>query len=294
MNQTRLTRKTGRWLGAALLAPLVALGACGDDDGPTEVVVEEDERYLDEVFAEITTENDIQYGMALDENGAEEALLLDLHQPSGDTEPLRPAVVWVHGGSFQHGHKAELREYSQRSARSGFVSVSANYRLREAADFDYTDPDDPIGEEAKQDAQHDIQAAVRWLRANAEDLKIDTDQIFLAGYSAGGTAAVRVAANPDDPGSSGNPGPSSSVSGVVAISASVESGMLEAASGPTLLIHGTDDTKVPFSEVDEACSAVAGCELVAVEGAVHHMIETAREQITSEIAQFLYDQVAGA
>lgn len=290
----RMTRKTGRWLGAALIAPLLTLGACDDDSTGPAVVEPEGERYLDEVFTEVTREFDIQYGMALDENGAEEALLLDLYQPSGDSEPLRPAVVWVHGGSFHHGHKAETAEFARRSAHSGFVSVSVNYRLREAADFDYTDPDDPIGEEAKQDAQHDIQAAVRWLRANAADLRIDAEQIFLAGYSAGGTAALRVAANPDDPGSSGTPGPSSGVSGVVAISASIESGMLEAASGPTLLIHGTDDTKVPFAEVEEACLPVAGCELVAIDGGVHHMIDTAKDAIIAESARFLHELVAPA
>lgn len=291
MNQMLRNRRThGWWLGAALTVPLLTLSACKDD--PTGVEIE-GERYLEEVFSEVTTENDVQYGMAIDENGAEEALLLDLHQPSGDSEPLRPAVVWVHGGSFQHGHKAETTEFSRRSARSGFVSVSVNYRVREGQEFDYTNPDDAVGEQAKQDAQHDIQAAVRWLRANAGDLRVDENQIFLAGYSAGGTAALRVAANADDPGSSGNPGPSSSVSGVVAISASIEDGMIAAAPGFTLLIHGTEDTKVPFADVEEACSSVSRCELVPIEGGVHHMIDSAREEIISISSRFLHERVTG-
>lgn len=288
MNQIRMTHKTSR-RGAALgVVLLLTLVGCGDDPvGPEDGV-----RYLDEMF-EVATETDLQYGLAIDENGDEEVLLLDLYQPADDDLARRPAVVWLHGGSFQFGHKGETAEFARSSARRGFVSVSPNYRIRENQTFDYTDPDDAIGEQAKIDAQHDTQAAVRWLRANADDLGVDPDLIFLAGYSAGGTAALRVAAaSAGDVGSSGNPGPSSSVAGVVGISASVEEGVLEAAMGPTLLIHGTDDTKVPFSQVEAACESVAGCELVAIEGGVHNMINSASAAIISETAQFLHDEVA--
>jgi acetyl esterase/lipase len=272
---------------AVLITSPLALGACNDDPAGVQIV---GDRYVDEIFG-VAAETDVPYGSATDENGAEEILLLDLFQPEGDDAPSRPAVVWLHGGSFQHGHKGETGELARSAARRGFVSVSANYRLRENADFDYTKMDDPIGEQAKHDAQHDAKAAVRWLRANAQDLRIDTNRIFLAGYSAGGTAALRVAASPDDEGSSGNPGHSSSVKGVVAVSTKVEPGRLDAANGPTLLIHGTDDTKVPFAEVEEACAQVAGCELTPVQGGVHHMINTARDQILSESMRFLRDQV---
>lgn len=283
-----MTQRTWRLVATVLVAPILALGACGDSPAAVDI---DGDRYLDEMF-EVTTENDIQYGAAMDEAGAEEALVLDLYQPADDDLARRPAVVWLHGGSFQHGHKGEMGDFARSSARRGFVSVSTNYRIRENEEFDYTDPDDPIGEQAKRDAQHDTQAAVRWLRANADDLRIDPDLIFLAGFSAGGTAALRVAAaSPDDTGSSGNPGPSSSVTGVVAISASVEEGRLEAAAGRTLLIHGTDDTKVPFTQVEAACAAVARCELVPVEGGVHNMINSAKDEIISEAAQFLFAEV---
>ena len=251
----------------------------------------EGERYRDEIFTDVTTEHDIHYGTALDENGIDEALLLDLNQPSGDDVSERPAVVWIHGGSFQHGHKAEMSDLARGSARRGFVSISVNYRLREDADFDYTDSDDPVGIQAKLDGQHDVQAAVRWLRANAGELRIDPEQIFLAGFSAGGTVALQAAANPDDPGRSGNAGPSSSVAGVVAISASLDPGILQKVSVPTLLIHGTDDGKVPLAGVEAACSADAECELAVVEGAVHNMINTNRDEIVSESSRFLHDEV---
>lgn len=289
MTQIRTTRKPRGLLAALAVAPLLALGACGDD--PVGVELSGD-RYVDELF-EVSTENDIQYGAATDETGAEEALLLDLYQPANDTLARRPAVIWLHGGSFQHGHKGEMADFARNSARRGFMSVSVNYRIRENQDFDYTDPDDAVGEEAKRDAQHDVQAAVRWLRENADDRGIDPDLIFLAGFSAGGTAALRVAAaSSDDTGSSGNPGPSSNVTGTVAISASIEEGMLEAAMGRTLLIHGTDDGKVPFAQVEEACTGVEMCDLVAIEGGVHNMINSAKDDIIAETARFLRAEVA--
>lgn len=287
MNPLRMTHTTRTWVAALGVVALLGLAGCGDDPvGPEDGV-----RYLDEVFG-VATETDLQYGAAMDENGDQEALRLDLYQPENDTLDRRPAILWLHGGSFQFGHKGEMAAFARSSARRGMVSVSLNYRLRENQTFDYTDPDDPVGEQAKRDAQHDAQAAVRWLRANADDLGVDPDLIFLAGYSAGGTTALRVAAaSPDDTGSSGNPGPSSSVAAVVAISASIEAGMLEAATGRTLLIHGTADGKVPFDEVEAACAAVSRCELVPIDGGVHNMLNSASEEIISETARFLHGEL---
>lgn len=279
-------------VAAAIIALVLALlSACANDD-PTGIDPE-GEPFLEEVY-QATVENDLQYGAAPDENGAEETLLLDLFQPTND-EPLRPALIWLHGGSFQEGHKGTMTEFARRFAQRGFVSASVNYRLREDAEFDYTDPDDELAEEVKRDAQHDIQAAVRWLRANAGDLRIDPDLIFVAGYSAGGTAALRVAAYPDDSGSSGNPGPSSSVAAAVAVSGSLEPGILEAPSGPTLLIHGENDTKVPFEDVEAACSSVARCRLVAVPSVDHNsLISIAKEDVIAETAGFLHAELTGS
>lgn len=124
-------------------------------------------------------------------------------------------------------------------------------------------------------------------------LRIDPNLIYVAGFSAGGTTALRVAAWPDDPGASGNPEHSSSVAGAVAIAAMVEPGVLEAATGRTLLIHGEADTKVPLAQVQEACIPVATCQLISIPGAPH-MINSAKESIIGETAIFLHAQVSGS
>jgi dienelactone hydrolase len=242
--------------------------------------------YLEETYR-TTVENDVQYGTALDENGQTEVLRLDVHQPTDDEESHRPVIIWLHGGSFQQGHKGEMTEFAHRFAQRGYVSVSANYRLRENAIFDYTVQDDQIGQAAIRDAQHDAQAAVRWLRANASTLRIDPDRIFIVGYSSGAATALHVAAGASDPGESGNPGPSSSVTAVVTISGSLRPGLLEAASGSTLMIHGENDTKVPVAQIQAACSAVSTCQLVSIPGGVHSLVSVARESIITAAATFL-------
>jgi len=287
MHQIRRSRNARRMLALLLVTPLLVLSACAENPAGVEV---EGDRYLEEIF-DITARNNVQYGAAVDATGIERALLLDLYQPTEDAPPLRPAVIWLHGGSFQDGTKTRMIDFARSSARRGFVSASANYRLRENAVFDYTNPNDSVGEAAKRDAQHDIKAAVRWIRANADELRVDPHLIFLVGYSAGGTAALRAAASPDDPGASGNPGHPSSLAGVVAISTIIEAGVLPAVVGRTLRIHGTHDTKVPFAEVQAACAAVSQCELVAVDGGDHNMLTPARDQIISETARFLHAQV---
>jgi hypothetical protein len=66
--------------------------------------------------------------------------------------------------------------------------------------------------------------------------------------------------------------------------------MLEAASGRTLLIHGESDTKVPFTQIQAACSSVSSCQLVPVPQGTHNMISAARESIITATASFLNDE----
>lgn len=281
----------GRAIASLSIASvLMLLGACGD--GGTDVEIPEGQRYLEEAF-EVTVENDVQYGSATNEDGQEETLLLDVYVPMNDGGEVRPAIVWLHGGSFQFGAKGDMAEFAERFARRGYVSVAANYRLRENDVFDYTDPDDPLAEPVKADAQHDAQAAVRWLRANADGYRVDADRIFVVGYSAGATTALRVAAHSDDPGTSGNPEFPSDVSGAIGVAASLDPGVLEDASGPTLLIHGEADRKITFADIEAACSAVETCELVPIPGVEHDLVDVVPEEIVSEASRFLKEQVTG-
>jgi acetyl esterase/lipase len=200
-------------------------------------------RYRDAVFTNVTKTSDLQYGQAPDANNNPVALKLDLYQPTGDTETKRPALVWVHGGSFSAGDKTNVVpvDVANTFAKLGYVVVSINYRLLGSGCV--ANPSSCTV--AALEAQHDAEAAVRWLRANAATYKIDTDRIGIGGESAGGITATLVGVHSEDPGSSGNPGYPSSVRGFVSVSGGLPSGLF-ASTGDAwgLLFHGTADTTV--------------------------------------------------
>jgi acetyl esterase/lipase len=204
-------------------------------------------RYRDQVFSAVTTTNDITYGRAPLDDGTPVDLKLDLYQPTGDTAAKRPAVVWVHGGGFTSGDKSSGRGKATFFAQLGYVAVSINYRLLSPDGCGGNPNPTPLCEHAALEAQHDAQAAVRWLRANAATYKIDTDRIAMAGGSAGAVTSVLAATHSEDPGTSGNPGYPSKIRAAVSVSGGMPTNdLIDAGDAPTLFIHGTEDNVVPF------------------------------------------------
>lgn len=248
-------------------------------------------RYLDEVFRSVTVTRDIPYGQALDHHGATQTLYLDLYEPAGDIEPRRPAFVWVHGGNFNSGDKAGALdvEMSTRFAKRGYVVVSINHRIR--PEIPTYDPPEP---QAVVDAQHDAQAAVRWLRANAVAHRIDPQRIVIAGYSSGGTVALLVNYNAGDPGESGNPGYPSGTSRCAAIGGWIDVSLIEGGEPPALIVHGTLDAKpfVPYNAalaiVERAAEVGVTAEFRPVEGVGHGLFADHKEEIVAWMADFFY------
>lgn len=89
---------------------------------------------------------------------------------------LTPTVVLVHGGSWTRGDKTDMKKQAQALVDGGYVAISVNYRLA---------PD------ARWPAQRkDLVNALRWIRARALDLHVDTSRIVVLGSSAGGEIAA--------------------------------------------------------------------------------------------------------
>lgn len=103
------------------------------------------------------------------------ALQLDLYRPQEATSKTRPAIVLVHGGGWRSGYRENLTPLAQALAERGIVAANISYRLAPEAQF-------PA-------AIHDVKAAIRWLRKNADAYGVDPDKIAVGGTSAGGQIA---------------------------------------------------------------------------------------------------------
>ncbi|CAK9106593.1 Esterase LipC [Durusdinium trenchii] len=95
--------------------------------------------------------------------------------------PLRPVVMYIHGGGWTVGDKmfAAKSAIEYMVATHDFVACVINYRLSPDVRF----PEHLI----------DCKRALLWLKANVEQFGGDPEQIFVAGESAGGHLCSLVA-----------------------------------------------------------------------------------------------------
>jgi acetyl esterase/lipase len=101
------------------------------------------------------------------------SLKLDVYYPPGKTAP-HPLIIWIHGGGWQSGTRLNAGP-ALELVDSGYAVVSISYRL---------------SQQALWPAQiHDCKAAVRWLRAHGTGLGLDTARMAVWGSSAGGHLA---------------------------------------------------------------------------------------------------------
>ena len=234
------------------------------------------------VAAEVHT--DIEYSRA---GGT--SLRLDASIPDG-SGPF-PAVIIVHGGGWVRGDKRiDVTPLFKPLSDAGIAWFSINYRLA----------GDPLLFGL---AVNDVEAAIRFVKENAGEYRIDPDRLALIGESAGGQLAGMAALNN---------APGTSVKAVVAMYAPTDlvslvkdselipsairdsvkgtpfEGLLmarlaqlspiekvRAGMPPFLLIHGTADPLVPFAQSRAMCmkmqSVGASCDLFKVPGAGHGM-----------------------
>ncbi|QXV65871.1 alpha/beta hydrolase [Mucilaginibacter sp. 21P] len=107
-------------------------------------------------------------------NYADTALTLDFY-PSKIKAP-RPCVIVIHGGSWSSGDSQQLPELNNILAANGYNVASINYRMAPR----WKSPA-PV---------EDVENVLKYLRAHAADLSIDTNRFVLLGRSAGGQIAL--------------------------------------------------------------------------------------------------------
>ncbi|WP_175414921.1 alpha/beta hydrolase [Nibricoccus aquaticus] len=110
-------------------------------------------------------------------------LKLDLHLPVKRDGPPLPVVLWFHAGGMMEGGRGFCP--IANLAKEGFAVASVSYRLSGQAKF-------PAQIE-------DSKAAVRWLRAHAEEYHFDAAHIGACGESAGGMLASLLGVTGDMP-----------------------------------------------------------------------------------------------
>jgi acetyl esterase/lipase len=133
-------------------------------------------------------------------------LQLDLYLPVRPARPAPggvPGIVFVHGGGWRAGVRANFAPLAIRMAQHGYAAATISYRLSPEAPY-------PA-------AVQDARAAVRWMRTHAGAYGIDPGRIAIGGGSAGGQIAALAGVtdglarfDPDD-------GPGAVSSGVQAI-----------------------------------------------------------------------------
>jgi acetyl esterase/lipase len=191
-------------------------------------------------------------------------LKADIFRPAQAAGPVQ-GVLFFPGGGWQTANRAPLKErYGMRLAERGYVCVTGEYRVMDEAPWPA-----PI---------QDVKATIRWMRANSDSLGIDPATIVVGGKSAGGHLALLAAGtqgNEAFEGNSGHTSVSSNVAAVIGVAPVANltewarrpsmaklfgenpaAEVVKAASPiahvngnypPTLLVHGTADTRVPHA-----------------------------------------------
>ena len=184
---------------------------------------------------------------------AELVLKLDIVvPPTSAGSPLRPLVVWFHGGAFAGGDKADAVGMLQSYARAGYVTAAVNYRLT---------PDNQLNPLLRMraiiQAAEDAMNAIRFLKVNAATYHIDPARIATIGASAGGGLSLLNAVAYDR-----LPGTRSDFSGVSSqVAAAVSTGATLFEEGKNsddiLSYHSTDTPVLLFHAMPTDCTTGA-------------------------------------
>lgn len=181
-------------------------------------------------------------------NNAEQTL--DILVPENQRKTT--ALMFIHGGGFDQGSKADMHAHAKHFAELGFISASINYRLS------LSDP--------YPTAINDVTDAVNWLKNHAKSNQYNVNKIILIGYSVGGTLALNVGLKPEN-----ELAAIVDVAGITDINRLIENGHLpqlkeqmrvylngenpviaspisqiSAEAPPTLVLHGKDDGLIPI------------------------------------------------
>lgn len=204
----------------------------------------------------------------------------------GESNPdaPKPAIVFFFGGGWNSGSPGQFEEQAKHFAKRGMIAITADYRVKSRNGVQVVE------------CVKDAKAAIAWVRKNAKRLGIDPEKIAASGGSAGGhlaaaTGTISGLGSDERPNALllFNPActlapiadwkPARAKAELSAARLGVEAEVISPAhhigqhTPPTLILHGKNDTTVPYDSVVAFESmmkkAERPCKLVGYEGASH-------------------------
>lgn len=157
-----------------------------------------DDRFNKILFNEDQIEiiSNIEYGTALNYLGVNEKLKLDIYRPvpSEDDLEIKPLILFIHGGGLIGGSSSTpyARLLGEEYAKRGFVFASIDYRLG-WDNLENCGGDTLSLQLAFYRATQDARAALRYLKNGYSLFGIDTNYIFISGFSVGSSIAFNTA-----------------------------------------------------------------------------------------------------
>jgi len=137
------------------------------------------------------------------------AIPLEIYVPKAPG--VYPGILLIHGGGWKDRQIENDRPLAERIAAKGYVVTQVAYRLSPEARY-------PA-------ALHDCKAALRFMRAHAEQYKIDTARIGVIGGSAGGHLSALVGMTGDMKnleGEGGSPGQSTAIKACIVMAGGMD------------------------------------------------------------------------
>lgn len=137
----------------------------------------------------------VEYTTAIRFDGKADTLRMNIVVPTNDNVVKRPLVMWIHGGGFIQGNRADFQALAESWARRGYTAVTISYRL--GIHGGLFDPPFAFDEaeliRACFRGIQDIRTGLRFLVKNASQYGIDTSRIVIGGASAGSIVALHAA-----------------------------------------------------------------------------------------------------
>ena len=227
----------------------------------------------------------------------------------GESDPKvpKPAIVFFFGGGWSSGSPAQFENQARHFAKRGMIAITADYRVKSRQGVQVVE------------CVKDAKAAIAWVRENAQRLGIDPDKIAASGGSAGGhlaacTGTISGFGSDERPNAmilfnpactlapiAGWQPPGDRAGQLSTERFGVEAEVISPAhhigphTPPTLILHGKEDTTVPYASVVafESVMKQAGrpCKLVGYDGAVHTFFRRPEydDKTLAEADSFLVD-----